>query len=1104
VVPSSSSNQATTEREIFLEADAIEDATARDAFLRERCGENRELLDHLRELLTLGDDDSALISLDPSGFQSLESLRADVEQELAEEDAFVQQLGTGIRQLGDYELLEEIGRGAMGVVFKARQESLNRTVAVKVVLSAALSSKADRERLRTEAEAAANLDHPNIVPIYEIGEHLGHDFYSMRFVAGGTLADKSAEIGNLRAAVTLILKIANAVQVAHDRGILHRDLKPENILLDEDGEPNVSDFGLAYRLDGDSKLTLTGQIMGTPKYMAPEQAEGGEVPVTVSADVYGLGAILYELLAGQPVFKSDSVLKVLQMVRDNTPSSLRQLNSEIDRDLETIVFKCLEKKPSSRYRSANALAADLSAWLEHRPISARPPTPIERVGKWMRRRPFQAAFWGTASLLLLALGVGGPIVAYQQSILRENAEEAEAISLSATALAEERADANRYQLYVSNMNQAGEAKAYADFHTGLTILLERWRPLPNKAGSDLRGWEWFYLASFLDQSERTIPGSVEIAHLQLDPAGKRVAVSRRYEKRIQIRDASSGELLQELLGHEWAPWRIAWSPDGKRLASSSLEGELILWDTTDGTLLKRVKANEKEGRTVTWSPDGRTLASAGLDRKVRFWDGESLEERKDLATLLPIGVGEVAWNPRGKYLVARGHRAPRTGEVYLLSIEAPGTKPVPVRVHDDLVGSFSWSPDGKLLATGGGDQSVALWALENFSLRLVKRLHGHTGTITSLAWGPHGRRVVSGTDNRELKVWDVLVGEQIDDLPGQPAPVESVDWGAAVGILAGGDDGGITVWDPERIRVDQTLLKVDTPIRALDFRPDGTEIACGIDDRPINIINLKTGVVRSIGNPFFANSRGLGWTDDGEQLAFNAQPARLDIIDPLTGRRHRFFRGVGAIISHEWAPDGRRLALCSHKGQVRSVQIWDAEEESIERVLLEKVGPPLNAVGFSPDGKLLLAVGAKLRIHLWETATGRLVFEGRDRSSRDDYQKIAWSPDSRRIALACSDNTIHLWDVEKQEVATTLTGHSSEISTVAWHPGGRRLASGGADNTIRIWDTGSGEFTLTLRGHEGPVSGVHWSPDGRSLASSSLDGTLRLWDGSRAYQEEKK
>ncbi len=1104
-----------TERAIFLEADAIEDAEARDALLRERCGDDTSMLARLRELLELGDDDDALLTLDPGEFVSLRTARDSVQQGLAEQEQFLLQLGKGQQHLGDYELIEEIGRGAAGVVFKAKQASLNRTVAVKFLLGAMLATPQDRERLRVEAEAAANLDHPHIVPIYEIGEHEGHDFYSMRLITGGTLADRMKEMGtNPKAAVELMVKVADAVRTAHERGILHRDLKPDNILLDEIGNPWVSDFGLAARLDQDSRLTLTGQIMGTPKYMAPEQATGGEMPVTVASDVYGLGAVLYELLAGQPVFESDSVLRILELVRDEVPRPLRQIRSEIDRDLETIVHKCLEKEPAKRYGSVLALQDDLKAWLEGRPIAARPPTRVERLGKWARRRPAYAALVGMSFLFLLALGVGGPILAYQQSLLRKHADEARTdadrqrkLADRHRKLAETRAENNRRLLYISSMNQAGAAKSSEGFAPGIIRLLDRWQLGKEQAETDLRGWEWYYLSSFLNQREQLIPGEVGIVELQLDPSGKRFAVTRRHVKEIEIRDAAKGELQHLLHGHQLAPWGVSWSPDGRRLASASLERDLVLWDTTTGTLLKRVKTqDDAEGRSVAWSPDGKTLASAGLDRWVRFWDAETLEEHADRRIQIPIPVGELAWSPDGEYLVARGRRAPRTGYVYLLPANPPGAVPIPIQAHKTFVSSLAWSPGGSLLATGSNDQSIGVWALEDGTLRLVKLLHGLSGVVNSVAWGPEGRRLIAGTPSRELKIWDVQSGELIDDLPGESGIITNVAWSAAIGkIFAGDGDGGITVWDPERDRVDQTLLEEEAPIRALNFSPDGAEIAAGMDGQPVMIVDLKTSATRSIGRPVYFESRRLGRIADGAGLSYRFQPNRLDIFDTVSGKRRLFYHHqAGNIVSHAWTPDGRSLVLCGGWHALRYVKILDAEDLSVKHVLHEKEGPPLSAVSVSPDGKFVLTVGSRLSVYLWETATGRLVFESQDDNSRRNYREIAWSPDSRRFALACSDNTVHLWDPANQELTAKLTGHSSDIYTVAWHPGGDRLASGGKDSTIRIWDTDSGEFTLTLRGHEGPVSSVHWSPDGRSLASSSLDGTVRLWDASRAYRRDEE
>lgn len=327
-----------------------------------------------------------------------------IEEEHAEPaaDSETDDLGE-FRRFGDYELLEEVARGGMGTVFKARQLSLNRIVALKMIAGGRLASRNLVERFHTEAAAAANLDHPNIVPIYETGEHDGLRYFSMRFVEGGTLAqrlpdvalkgsgprvrDKHALRARHLAIAQFMAKVARAVHYAHQHGILHRDLKPGNILLDSAGEPQVSDFGLAKLVEEDSSLTQTAAILGTPSYMSPEQAAGQAKQLTTASDVFSLGAILYELLTSQPPFQGATPLETLRNVIGQEPIRPQTRNPDVDGDLETICLKSLNKEPPGRYASADGLAGDLERFIRHEPILARPASTFEHTRKWLRRRP---------------------------------------------------------------------------------------------------------------------------------------------------------------------------------------------------------------------------------------------------------------------------------------------------------------------------------------------------------------------------------------------------------------------------------------------------------------------------------------------------------------------------------------------------------------------------------------------------------------------------------------------------------------------------------------------------------------------------------------------
>ncbi|MEO1994476.1 MAG: serine/threonine-protein kinase, partial [Planctomycetaceae bacterium] len=320
----------------------------------------------------------------------------------------------GLRNFGDYKLLQEIARGGMGVVYKARQTKLNRVVALKMILSGQLASQADVQRFYVEAEAAASLDHPGIVPIYEIGEHDEQHFFSMGFIDGDSL-ESQVKNGPLppREAAVVTQRVSEAIAYAHARSVIHRDLKPANILIDSGGEPKVTDFGLAKKTDSDSGLTGTGQILGTPGYMPPEQASGETDTIGPAADIYSLGAILYALLTGRPPFQLATAIDTLVAVLEQEPVAPRQLNPALDADLETICLKCLQKDIKRRYATADELVAELGRYLNGEPIHARPIGRAERTWRWCKRKPALAGLSALAGLMLLTLGIGGPLVAYQ-------------------------------------------------------------------------------------------------------------------------------------------------------------------------------------------------------------------------------------------------------------------------------------------------------------------------------------------------------------------------------------------------------------------------------------------------------------------------------------------------------------------------------------------------------------------------------------------------------------------------------------------------------------------------------------------------------------------
>jgi serine/threonine protein kinase len=359
------------------------------------------------------------------------------------------------RKLGDYELLKEIARGGMGVVYRARQVTLNRQVAVKVLPGGRFASETFIKRFRREAEAAASLNHPNIVTIHEVGEHEGQLFFSMDLIEGRSLAELIHEEQlPARQAAQLIHSIAQAVAFAHGRRLVHRDLKPSNVLLDKMGVPHITDFGLAKRSDADTDLTLTGQILGSPNYMAPEQADPSLAPTTAASDVYSLGAILYHLLTGRPPFMAGTVTQTLRLVAEGGPVAPGLLHPGLSRDLETICLKCLELDPRLRYPSAREVVEELACFLKDEPIRARRIGPMATLARWCRRKPALASALGVAALLLLIISVGSPIAIVRIRGERESSEQARRKEIASRRRAETAEQETRSQLYNALLEQA--------------------------------------------------------------------------------------------------------------------------------------------------------------------------------------------------------------------------------------------------------------------------------------------------------------------------------------------------------------------------------------------------------------------------------------------------------------------------------------------------------------------------------------------------------------------------------------------------------------------------------------------------------------------------
>jgi eukaryotic-like serine/threonine-protein kinase len=954
---------------------------------------------------------------------------------------------------GDYELLEEIARGGMGVIYKARQKSLNRFVAIKMILAGQFATKQFVQRFRAEAGAAAALQHPNIVAIHDIG--LVHDqhYFSMDYVEGQNLAEL---VGNHplppKKAAHYVKLIAEAIHYAHTQSILHRDLKPSNILIDSaSDQPRITDFGLAKRMDGGSSLTLTGQVLGSPHFMPPEQASSERGKVGRHSDVYALGGILFYLLTGRAPFQGETLESTLHLVLNTEPVSPRLLNSMVPRDLETICLKCLEKDPAKRYPTAQAMAEELESFLNDESILARPVSPLQKTWRWCQRKPLVAALSMLVILLLFAVAIGSPIAAFRINHARQQ------------ALAS--ADELRRNLYVADLKNASQSIQNHQIGQAKELLGQ----YASDDAAGLRTIEWSFLWQQC-QPNYDISYSADNAEITcavLSSSGGLLAAGGK-DGTIRVWDLETRNLVKTLSGFDsFIDLKsLAFSPDGTVLAGKGGRNlrawKVGLW-TELGPAIP-VEPNWNVNNAVAFSKDGKLLATR-VPGGVGLMDGQNwqtnfflLEDRNRYRDTASLGT-VLAFSPDGRFLMLSDWH-----ELIVRQSQAPYTPLKVLRrepLNEDMrIVAIAFSE--KYFAVGYRDGVVALFDSADCH-QITSFQAQQQGFLYDVALSPDGKLLAACGEEDVIKVWQVedllrieqgLVAPPSSLLRGHSRKVNSLAFTGTLTLLSSGADGTIKLW---KVRNTRSEASLNGSVLPLWFSGNGQQMLGSDTNSQIHLWDVVKGMdLGQVGPPLDSTQeKATTISPDGELVVvIPISGGLMQLRDLRTGQTFRKFElqgetFLGAIFALKRAE--RRLAFATSNDDGITYWIWDLGGQK---------------------QPIPVASGARLSLR----------------------PAFALSQDGDLLAFAKTENNIQLSDLPRATFRL-LPAPGGRWDSLTISGDGTSLAAGGWGNyMVRIWEIKSGrELTpLTLPDEGSPA--IEFSPDGKSLVTCSFEGVVRFWN----------
>jgi WD40 repeat protein len=1046
----------------------------RAVFLDDACGDDAALRVEIEALLAICEEDRRGPALNAEAGNALPGEgTTEITPTLLDETPLTEGPGTVI---GRYKLLEQIGEGGFGVVYVAeQQEPVRRRVALKVI-KLGMDTRQVVARFEAERQALALMDHPNIAKVFDAGAtDSGRPFFVMELVKGIPIT-KYCDQEKLSTGdrLNLFIAVCQAIQHAHQKGIIHRDIKPSNILVTvQEGKPvpKVIDFGIAkatqQELTEKTLHTQLEQLIGTPAYMSPEQAEMSGLGIDTRSDIYSLGVLLYELLTGKTPFDAGELLKsgldaMRKIIRESEPprpstklSLMRKeelttttqrrgaeapkLISLLRGDLDWIVMKCLEKDRTRRYETANGVALDIERHLNHEPVVARPPSAGYRVGKFVRRNRVMVGAAATVGVVLV-LGIFGSTwqairatkAEREQSRLRQQAEANERKAQTAQASEVQQRRLAEAKAYVANMRLAQEPDMQNDVGQFRKLLAET-------ASNPDRGFEWYYWQRQLHLDLRTLRGhSGGVLSVAFSPNGQRI-VTGSLDGTAKVWDAANGKELLTFKGHRLRINSVAFSPDGQRIATGSGDATVKLWDSTSGKELLTLKGHHKTVTCVAFSSDGQRIASGSEDATVKLWDSTS------------------------------------------------GKESLTLKGHTNDVTSVAFSPDGRRIVSGG-DNVAMVWDAASGAQLFV--LTGHFYTVLSVAFSPDGQKIVTGSYDILAKVWDAASGKELRTLQGRNIILSVAFSPDGRRIALGGRDPTVQVRDADSGEELLALIGHDDYVCSVAFSPDGRRLVTGSLDRTAKLWDLgNREKLLAPGGKCVSNA---AFSHDGQRIATGGEDGTVKVWATASGKELLKFKAHSLMIrALAFSPDGQHIVTSGLNDP--TPKVWHAASGK-ELFSLKGHSDEIYSAAFSPDGQRIVTGSVDQIARVWDANTGTelLTFKGH----RTMVNSVAFSPDGRRI-LSGGDDAARVWEAAGGKELLSLPGQSQ---VVAFSPDGRRIVTGDFYGTAKVWDAANGKELLTFKGHSGPIWSVAYSLNGQRILTGSIDWTSKLWDAARGEE----